>query len=215
MADEMRLENMAGMKFTMTERRILTFLGECAHPVPVQRISEALRLPRAAERATGELWGRALLVRELVDEGGDLVSQVWALSPRGRQVVERGFEVHPGNRAIHVVRGTQSIKPSSSTASSLTDAVTPAAKDPADAWLAGLPEAPTDVEKPEIAPTLVWCYDGAQMVARTVARDEGIVTLQGVTVIRAGHLFDQADQRLPFLVLRENAVVGMGPLTES
>lgn len=62
-------------------------------------------------------------------------------------------------------------------------------RDPVDAWLAGLPKAPGE-PSPTIAPTPVWCYDGAQLVARSVARDEGIVTLQGVTVIKPGHLFD-------------------------
>jgi len=214
----------------MTERRILTLLGQCAHPVPVARISEYLRLPYAAERATGELWGRALVVREIVDEGGDMVSQVWTLSPRGRQVVEAGFMVHPHDRAVHIVRGPwalPAIAPSPMASSYSTSKPAeprrraalptipgePARVDPADAWLATLPKAPDEV-KPEIAPTLVWTYDGAQMVARAAERTEHVITLTGVTVIRAGHLFDQEDARYPFLVLRENSVVGMGPMVD-
>jgi hypothetical protein len=209
-------ESMKGMTFTMTERRILTHLGAREAPVTVVEIARALRLPYAAERAIGPLWGRALVEREIVDEG-DVVRQVWSLSPRGHQVVEAGLMVHPRDGAVHIVRGPWPPpainKPAMSCATAMPATPLTTAADQADAWLAALPRAPAEL-RPAVTGSLVWTYDGARFAARAVERSEGTVTLQYATVLRAGFLFTEAEARYPFLVLKESSVIGMAPLTE-
>lgn len=80
--------------------------------------------------------------------------------------------------------------------------------------MATLPKAPAEAPPKVTAASLVWCYDGAQIAARSVERSEGrTITLQGATGIRTGHVFTE-EQRYPFLVLRESTVVGMGPMPE-
>ena len=100
-------ESMKGMKFTMTERRVLTYLGAREDPVTVEQMALALGLPHAVRSTIGPLWGRCLVAQIMIEAVNP--AEHWTLSPRGRQVAEAGFQVHPHDRAVHVVRGPWAI----------------------------------------------------------------------------------------------------------
>ncbi len=62
----------------------------------------------------------------------------------------------------------------------------------------------------------VWLFDGAHLAARPVTRleREGLVRLEGVTVLKEGHMFTEEGARYAVLELREPAVVGVAPVDQ-
>ncbi len=71
---------------------------------------------------------------------------------------------------------------------------------------AGPDEAPATV-------WTVWCSDGSRLAARAMRRlgREGLVRLEGVTVVREGYMLTEEGARYAVLELREPMVVGVAP----